>query len=279
MLLDKFKELKLSLTEEEKTKNSTDYNQIKSNNAEVITKLRTELRLSESAFKTLFVNYSNEQLMQSKAVDALFGKGGSNEIKDEDIKKSFDTDFVRVKHILLKTQKSDASGQAVDMSADEIKTVETKANALLAKAKAGENFENLARYNSEDGAGPDKADDKSVKENKIEASQDGSFLIENYGYVFGKGQMAPEFETASFELKVGEIKMVKTTFGYHIIKKYDINEKADYFEKLKDKVLTGLKSTKLTSLFDEWTKNYTVKYDEKALSTYSLLNLKDLLQG
>lgn len=275
---EKFKELNLSLTDADKTANASSYEQFVSQyGAAAITKLRGELRLSESAFKTQFINFLNEQTKNTKVEDTVFGAGGSNEIKEADIKTAFQTDYVRVKHILLKTQKTDASGQAADMTADEIKVVETKANDLLKKAQAGQNFENLARYNSEDGAGPDKADDKTVKEDKIEASQDGSFLIENYGYIFGKGQMAAEFETASFELKVGEIKMVKTTFGYHIIKKYDINEKADYYDKLKDKVLTGMKTTKFTTLIDEWSKNYTAKYDDKAFASYSLINLKDIL--
>jgi parvulin-like peptidyl-prolyl isomerase len=35
---------------------------------------------------------------------------------------------------------------------------------------------------------------------------------------FAKGAMVPEFQTAAFTLKVGEISQpVKTTYGYHII--------------------------------------------------------------
>jgi len=38
-------------------------------------------------------------------------------------------------------------------------------------------------------------------------------------YTFGKGEMVPEFETASFALNVNDTTIVKTIFGWHLIKK------------------------------------------------------------
>jgi parvulin-like peptidyl-prolyl isomerase len=40
-------------------------------------------------------------------------------------------------------------------------------------------------------------------------------------YTFGKGEMVQEFETASFNLKVNETTIVKTVYGWHLIKKLE----------------------------------------------------------
>lgn len=97
---------------------------------------------------------------------------------------------VRASHILLKTEGKDDA------------TVKAKAEALLAQAKApNADFAALAKANSEDEG----------------SAVNGGDL--NY---FGKGQMVPEFEQAAFSLKPGQISdLVKTTFGYHIIKVVD----------------------------------------------------------
>ncbi|MEP7116559.1 MAG: peptidyl-prolyl cis-trans isomerase [Acidobacteriota bacterium] len=97
---------------------------------------------------------------------------------------------VRASHILLKTDGKDEAA------------VKAKAEALLAQAKApGADFAALAKANSEDEG----------------SAVNGGDL--NY---FGKGQMVAEFEQAALALKNGEISnLVKTPFGFHIIKVID----------------------------------------------------------
>jgi peptidyl-prolyl cis-trans isomerase D len=93
---------------------------------------------------------------------------------------------VAASHILFKT------GPDKDEEA-----VRQKAEAVLAEAKAGADFAELARQHSED-----------------TSAENGGDLG-----LFGRGQMVPEFETAAFALQEGEVSdLVRSTYGYHIIK-------------------------------------------------------------
>ena len=96
---------------------------------------------------------------------------------------------IRASHILLTTEgKEDAA-------------VRAQAEQVLKEVKAGGDFAALAKKYSQD---------------ESNASQGGDL---DY---FGRGRMVPAFETAAFALKPGETTdLVKTEFGYHIIKLTD----------------------------------------------------------
>jgi peptidyl-prolyl cis-trans isomerase D len=97
---------------------------------------------------------------------------------------------VRASHILFKTEGKDE------------KAVEAKAAEVLKLAKApGADFAALAKQYSED-----------ESNNTIGGDLD----------YFGRGRMVAEFEQAAFAMKNGEISdLVKTAFGFHIIKMVD----------------------------------------------------------
>jgi peptidyl-prolyl cis-trans isomerase D len=92
-------------------------------------------------------------------------------------------------HILLKTTEKPA--------AEEPK-IRAKAEDLLKQIKAGGNFGELAKKNSEDTG----------------SAQNGGELPD----WVTRGQMVPEFEKAAFTLKPGTTSdLVKTQYGYHIV--------------------------------------------------------------
>lgn len=76
---------------------------------------------------------------------------------------------------------------------------EEKAKELLEKIKSGSSFESIAQ-----------------NESKCPSKRRGGDL----GW-FGRGRMVREFENLSFNLNKGELGIIKTQFGWHIIKKVD----------------------------------------------------------
>lgn len=99
---------------------------------------------------------------------------------------------VHVQHILFKTiGKTDA----------EVAEIKKQAEEVLAKAKHGANFEDLAKKYSQDDASKSKGGDLG-------------WIVE--------GQTVPEFQQAAFSLPNGAISdLVKTQYGFHIIKVID----------------------------------------------------------
>jgi peptidyl-prolyl cis-trans isomerase C len=128
-------------------------------------------------------------LYQAKALrDTLFFQKIRPLVSEEEVKKAYeeeaakvkDTERVRARHILVATEK--------------------EAKDVLAKLKAGEKFEDLAKKVSTDGS-----------------KEFGGDL----GY-FTAPEMVAEFSKAAFALKAGEIsEPVKTDYGWHVIKVED----------------------------------------------------------
>lgn len=102
------------------------------------------------------------------------------------------------RHILLKTTTTGEDGTSSKMSDEQKTTVFAKAQGLLARALAGEDFATLAKENSEDGT----------------ASDGGAFTFYDGDSIY------EEYEKASKSLEAGQVyaQIVETDAGYHIIK-------------------------------------------------------------
>jgi parvulin-like peptidyl-prolyl isomerase len=103
------------------------------------------------------------------------------------------SDQVRASHILLMYE-----GSASSSATRSKEEAATRIADLKAQIEDGASFADIARENSDCPSGAQGGDLGS----------------------FGRGQMVPEFESATFAMAVGDLSdVVETDFGYHLIQR------------------------------------------------------------
>ena len=128
---------------------------------------------------------------------------------------------VKARHILFRL--------AENASKEDEDKVKQTATSVLQQARAGADFAELAKKHTEDPSGKENGGD--------------------LGY-FSAGQMVKPFEDAAFKLKQGEISdLVRTAFGYHIIKVEDVKEaKTKTLEEVRGQIQATLQKTATTDM-------------------------------
>ncbi|MDK7475481.1 peptidylprolyl isomerase PrsA [Bacillus paranthracis] len=135
---------------------------------------------------------------------------------------------------------------------------ENEAKEIKKKLDAGASFEELAKQESQDLLSKEKGGD--------------------LGY-FNPGRMAPEFETAAYKLKVGQISNpVTSPNGYHIIKLTDKKELKPYDE-VKDSIRKNLEEERISDpifgkkLLQDELKKANIKINDSELKdTFTLVH-------
>src|SRR5262249_26857140 len=134
-----------------------------------------------------FVRYDRTEFLAQANVTDQEIADYYNEHKEQ---RFTDPEQVRARHILVKVD--GGASDAVKAAARK------KAEDLLKRVRAGEDFATLAKKNSDDSGSADKGGDLGV---------------------FPHGKMVPAFDTAVFALEPGAVsEVVETPFGFHIIK-------------------------------------------------------------
>jgi peptidyl-prolyl cis-trans isomerase D len=168
----------------------------------VADKFRSQVNTTDQEVASYFEGHKNDFKIPEKRkikfllidVDALRAKVV---VPEADIRRAYDDNIdqystpeqIRASHILLKTEGKDDA------------TVKAKIDDILKQAKAGADFGELAKKYSEDDSNAKNGGDLDY---------------------FGRGKMVPEFDAVAFTLQPGQISdVVKTQFGYHIIKLTD----------------------------------------------------------
>jgi peptidyl-prolyl cis-trans isomerase C len=140
-------------------------------------------------------------------------------VTEEDVRKAyegnkglFSVETVAVRHILVKTQ--------------------AEAEALLKELQAGKDFAELARAHSEDAGSKEKGGDLGP---------------------ISRGQTETEFEEEAFRLKEGELSpVIKTQYGYHILKGGAHGSTAKPFADVKEEIRQALVQIRQREAFQQY---------------------------
>jgi len=189
--------------------------------------------------------------------DAVYAIKTAGEVYPEPVKSSFGYHIIKVTDIVnrkpyLKALHILAAFKDSTGTTDTVKAL-AKIKDVEARLKAGEDFKELAKKYSDDPGSGKRGGDLGK---------------------FERGKMVMEFDDAAFKLNKDEVSsIIKTQFGYHIIKVYEIGELPS-FEEDKENLKDLFQRTRYKNEYDVLVDTLKVKYGFK-LSEATLQNIID----
>lgn len=221
------------------------YNDLKTyvNSDEQIKKSAEDLGISDDFLK----EQAKLSLLIQKSQEKFYSE---EKVSDSEMKKYYDEhideykkDEVEASHILIKT----TDDQNKPLPEAEQKKAKEKAEKVLKEVKAGGDFAELAKKYSQDPG----------------SAANGGALG-----AFGKGMMVKEFEDAAFGMEPGQVSnLVKTDFGYHIIKVTDRIKETTSFDEAKEGIKEEILKNKYGEKIAELQKKAKIEKFDKVIES------------
>ena len=163
-------------------------------------------------------------MLFNKYYEKISAEQDVEELNEEELKAEFLGSYMKVQHVLIQATFPEGEEDADDPVALE------KANEVIAKLNEGADFDSLIE----------------------EYNEDPGMTKGNY-YTFTTGEMVAEFEEASMNLQAGEYTTVpvKTSYGYHIIKKYELAAEGEDYENFKQQKQQQVIQEKVASVMND----------------------------
>lgn len=155
------------------------------------------LGLSEEKLRKRLIDESTAAAVVERETNVTISEDAVKKYYEENPSKFEQPEMVRASHILISTRDPRTN---TELGEDAKKEKRKQIDALLKRARDGEDFAKLAKEHTDDEASRARGGE----------------------YVFGRGQMVPEFERVAFGLKTNQISdVITTSYGYHIIKLHE----------------------------------------------------------
>ncbi|MGN1098477.1 MAG: peptidylprolyl isomerase [Clostridia bacterium] len=178
-------------------------------------------------------DYAIDKYLQRAAVltnlfEKLSEDGGECAVSDDEVEYN-DDKYIKANHVLIQISDDVTDEQAL-----------AKANEVVSKLNAGEDMAKLIE----------------------EYGEDPGMEDQDY-YVFEEGEMVDEFYQGAKALKPGEFTQtpVKTSYGYHVIKRYPLENTDEKFTELKQ----SKAQEKFMDMLEGWVEKASVTVDDDAI--------------
>lgn len=244
VVMQKFNELGLKLSyNEQKEMASVRRNSIANTTKDAYLNQIAQFGFSDQTYQNFMYISQCYQALN----DYYFGENGVNTPSDEDIQKYYEDNYITAKHILITTV-DPASGETKRTDEEAKK----KAQSILDRINAGEDFDTLMNQYSED-----------------------TGLSNNpNGYTFTEGQMVTEFYDGAKALAEDEVsELVKSNYGYHIIKRVKLDD--SQLDNFKSDIISAI-SGSMDELLQQWMDEAQVETTD-LYSTITYENVYDYL--
>lgn len=200
-------------------------------------KFTSEYGFKPELAKQIYRNFNQLDAYQDSLEESI-------EVDEKEVRAVYDAspetyDEVIVRHVLIMCDDT--------MSEEDQAKAKEKAEDILAQVEGGADIAKLAAEHSEDPGSKDK---------------DGE-------YTFGKGVMVAEFENWAFEASDGDTGMVKTSYGYHVMKKMGAVDEAGALETIKANLQQKAASDKISEMLTKADDAAWV-IDEELYKTFSI---------
>lgn len=243
---DKMKELNISLTEDELQQVS---DQTDSYWGSISTAM-TEYGVAKSSFNLAYADYYTKY---AKVFDAIYGKGGTQEVSDADVKDYYVTNYMAFSYVLAPIIDMTTG---TNLSEDELSQLDTEFKDYAAKINDG----SMTAQEAADAY-------------KTSSGDDTVQLYTDAANFNGETSSYPEeFGTSLKSMKDGECRIVEVQGLYKVLLvKDDVTATAE--NKISDEasrtaILQNMKQEEFKQMIDEAADGYSAEINQKAIDSY-----------
>ena len=231
--------------------------------SEVFEEELTALGINKKTLREIYIIEEKIEYLRNY----LYGTNGVEKVTDEQKQAYMEDNYVCIRHIFFSTSPEyvldsngsytyDDSGNIIikTPTAEEINKKKVTAEAVYERICQGEDFEKMLEEYTDD---------------------DASISYENGFYLTSSIDYIDEVTEAAFDMEIGEVRLVNSDYGVHIVKRYELQDKAyedqsnaDFFEDFDDMVISEVFQNKLAEYMDL----ITVNTEEKV--KYSIVTIE-----